>query len=327
MAGPCSSHPNVEAVTKSLIEVPKLLALKTVLELGRADILGPQLHALLLVLLVVEPSHVHVHGKDETNGESAKASGDGQGGNVLRSILRQEDVAGDETGEGSDCFNNGSDEGSSTLVWCVVVIPCSKKRRGDRTTGTTHEASEIGHPFVRDHVDLGENNEADHSDRQSSGDMEGSVSEIVRRIREADQRHRTEDVGRDGKQVGLYGSVAKSSDDLHQEGADTVQRHSVTDPDHHVAEEKLVFETDFDGILEDELGIDGVGRVDGHASISDFLFLFGQELATRRVVRKKNADTMLAMFQRQRRGTDTYMARMPEKMVALPSTRKRYCQP
>ncbi|MCJ1301595.1 hypothetical protein MMC08_004396 [Hypocenomyce scalaris] len=292
MAGPCSSHPNIEAVTKPLIEVSKLLALKTVLELGRADILGPQLHALLLVLLVVEPSHVQVHGKDETDGESAKASRDGQGGNVLWSILRQEDVAGSETGEGSDCFNNGSDEGSSTLVWRVVVIPCGKKRRGDRTTGTTQEASEIGHPFVRDHVDLGENNEADHSERQSSGDMEGSVSKMIRRIREADQCHRTEDVGRNGEQVGLFASVAKSSDDLHQEGADAVQGHSVTDPDYHVAEEELVFKTDFDGILEDELGVNGVRRVDGHAPISDFLFLFGQKLGTRCVVREKNADLM-----------------------------------
>ncbi len=85
--------------------------------------------------------------------------------------------------------------------------------------------------------------------------MQSSVSEVVRRPGETNQRDGAEDVGRDGEKICLNRVVPEALDNLYQECADTEKRNTVGDSDHHVSKEELVFPDDLDCIPEIEFRV------------------------------------------------------------------------
>lgn len=86
-------------------------------------------------------------------------------------------------------------------------------------------------------IDRGQDDEADHGERQAADDVKGAISEMVGREREAKERYGADHVRSDGEQVGSDRSIHEAGDDLNEPGIDTGEWNAVGNADQHVGDQ------------------------------------------------------------------------------------------
>lgn len=106
-----------------LIHVSEARAPRAILDLHRTDALGGEIHLLLFVPPIVEPSHVEVDTQDQTDAEATKGGIDAQRGNIIGGISGTENVGRHQTRQVGHAFDHARDDGASALVGGVVVEP------------------------------------------------------------------------------------------------------------------------------------------------------------------------------------------------------------
>lgn len=93
-------------------------------------------------------------------------------------------------------------------------MPGVHKTTWDIGSSCHHEAREVCHSLVLQHIDGGKDDHTDQGDCQCEHDVVGSLSEVIRGLRDAQQDYKSNGVRCNGPQIGFDNAVSEPLNNL-----------------------------------------------------------------------------------------------------------------